>query len=290
MTARLIDGKKIASDIKKNLKKEISDLKIKGISPCLAVIFDGADHPSEKYAALKKKVCKEIGMNIFLYNIRELTTQRELIGLIDKLNATPKINGILLQFPLVGFDEKDAINKIASEKDIDGCSPSALNKLRHDKPYFIPSTSYGIIKMLEAYGINIEGKHAVIVENCRIGNNGEFLSFLLSKKNATVTTCFSKAPNLKEECLKADILCVAAGVPKMITADMVKTGTIVIDMGMNVTSNGKIVGDVDFDDLKEKTAYITPVPGCIGPMTIAMLMHNTVLAAKMQAKILQRHD
>ena len=287
MAARLIDGKKIASDIKKNLKKETSKLKIKGISPCLTVIFDGAAPLSKKYVALKKKASKEIGVNIFLYNIRELTTQKELIRLVDRLNATPKINGILLQFPLAGFEEKEVINRIAPEKDIDGCGSSNLGKLGLDEPYFIPCTSYGVIKMLEAYGINLDGKHAVIVENCQIGNNGEFLSFLLSKKNATVTRCFSKkTPNLKEECLKADILCIAAGRPKMITADMIKNGAIVIDMGMNVTSNGKIVGDVDFDAVKEKAAYITPVPGGIGPVTIAMILHNTLLAVKMQNRLM----
>ena len=286
MAARLIDGKKIASDIKKNLKKETSELKIKGISPCLAVIFNGAAPLSKKYVALKKKASKEIGVNIFLYNIRELTTQKELIRLVDRLNATPKINGILLQFPLAGIKEKEVINRIAPEKDIDGCSPSTLNKLGLDEPYFIPCTSYGVIKMLEAYGINLEGKHAVIVENCQMGNNGKFLSFLLSKKSATVT-CFSKkTPNLKEECLKADILCIAVGKAKMITADMIKKGAIVIDLGMNVTLNGKIIGDVDFDAAKKKAAYITPVPGGIGPVTIAMILHNTLLAVKMQNRLM----
>jgi methylenetetrahydrofolate dehydrogenase (NADP+)/methenyltetrahydrofolate cyclohydrolase len=289
MTAQLIDGAKIASDIKRNLKRETSKLKIKGISPCLAVIFDGADPLSERHAALKEKAGNGTGVKIFLYNIREFDTQRELIRLIDKLNSTPEINGILLQYPLAGFDEKEAVNKIASEKDIDGISPSALNKLGLDEPYFIPCTAYGIIKMLEAYGINFDGKHAVIVENCQMGNNGKFLSFLLAKKNATVATCFSTTPNLKKECLRADIVCVAAGRPKMITADMIKNGAVVIDMGMNATSNGKIVGDVDFDRVKEKSAYITPVPGCIGPMTVAMIMQNTVLAAKMQGKIEQYH-
>jgi methylenetetrahydrofolate dehydrogenase (NADP+)/methenyltetrahydrofolate cyclohydrolase len=191
---------------------------------------------------------------------------------------------MLLQYPLAGFDEKEAVNKIAPEKDIDGSSPSALNRLGLEEPYFIPCAAYGIIKMLEAYGINLDGKHAVIVESCQMGNNGKFLSFLFSKKKATVTTCLRRTPNLKEECLKADIICVAAGKPKMITADMIKNGAVVIDMGTNVTSNGQIVGDTDFDRVKEKSAYITPVPGCIGPMTVAMIMQNTVLAAKMQVK------
>jgi methylenetetrahydrofolate dehydrogenase (NADP+)/methenyltetrahydrofolate cyclohydrolase len=285
MTARVIDGRKIASDIERNLKKETSELKIRGIRPCLAVIFDGADALSERHAALKEKAGNAVGVKTFLFNIRELTTQRELIQFIDKLNSAPEIHGILLQYPLEGFDEKEAVNKIASEKDIDGSSHSALNKLLLEEPYFIPCTAYGIIKMLEAYGVSLDGKHAVIVENSQIGNNGKFLSFLFAKKNATVSTCFSTTPNLKKECLRADIVCVAAGRPQMITADMIKNGAIVIDMGMNATSNGKIVGDVDFNSVKEKSAYITPVPGCIGPMTVAMIMYNTVLAAKMKGKM-----
>jgi methylenetetrahydrofolate dehydrogenase (NADP+)/methenyltetrahydrofolate cyclohydrolase len=290
MTAQLIDGAKIASDIKRILKKETSELKIKGISPCLAVIFDGAAPFSKRHAALKEKAGREIGVNISLCNIREFGTQGELIGLIDRLNATPQIHGILLQYPLAGFDEKEAVNKIASEKDIDGCSPSTLNRLGLDEPCFIPCTTYGIMKMLEAYGINLDGKHAVIIENCQMGNNSKFLSVLFSKKKANVTTCLSSTPNLKEECLKADIVCAATGRPKTITADMIKNGAVVIDMGTNVTSNGKIVGDVDFDRVKEKSSYITPVLGCIGPMTVAMLMQNTVLAAKMQVKIEQHHN
>jgi methylenetetrahydrofolate dehydrogenase (NADP+)/methenyltetrahydrofolate cyclohydrolase len=290
MTARLIDGRKIASDIGRNLKKETSELEIKGIRPCLAVIFDGADPLSERHAALKEKAGNGIGVRVFLYNIRELTTQRELIQLIDKLNTDPVIHGILLQYPLAGFDEKEAVKKIASEKDIDGSSPSAPNKLGRDEPYFIPCTAHGIIKMLEAYGISLDGKHAVIIENSQMGNNSKFLSFLFAKKNAAVDTYFCTTPNLKKECLRADIVCVAAGRPKMITADMIKNGAIVVDMGMNATSSGKIVGDVDFDSVKEKSAYITPVPGCIGPMTVAMIMHNTVMAAKMQEKIEHHHD
>lgn len=284
MAAVLIDGKKVASDIREKLKKEVEQLKSNGVEPGLAVILVGENPASKKYVASKEKTCQEIGINSFGYKLPETTTQNELIELIDKLNADPKVNGILVQLPLPkGLNEKEVMNRISPHKDVDGFGPDALGKLVLDEPGFIPCTPHGAIKMIEAYNIETAGRHAVIVGRSIIV--GKPLALLLLRKDATVTICHSKTPNLKEECLKADILCVAIGKAKMITGDMVKEGAAVIDIGINVTPDGKIVGDVDFDAAKERAAYITPVPGGAGPMTIAMLMYNTVLAAKMQNKM-----
>lgn len=285
MVATLIDGKKIAEDIKNNLKKEVYKLKSQGINPCLAVIFNGIDFFSKKYVALKKRVCTEVGIDILIHAIQEATTQYDISMLIEKLNVDPKINGILLQFPLrKEFDKKEITSKIAPEKDIDGCSPYSIGKLMLGKPTFIPAAPYAVIKMLDAYGIEILNKHIVVVGN---NTTGKSLACLFLRKNTTVTICHAKTQNLKKECLMADILCASVKKAKMITADIVKKGAVVIDMGINATRSGKVAGDVNFDAVRKKAAYITPVPGGIGPMTIAMLMHNTVLAAKMQSKILQ---
>ncbi len=284
MAAELIDGKKVAADIRENLKKEIAGLKAKGINPGLAVVLVGENPASKKYVASKEKACEEIGIASFAYKIPDTTTQEELLSLIDRLNNDAKVNGILVQLPLPkGLNEKEVMNRIKPEKDVDGFGPDALGKLVLDEPGFIPCTPHGAMKMLEAYGINPSGRHAVVVGRSVIV--GKPLALLLLRKNATVTICHSKTPNLKEECLKADILCVAIGRAKMITGDMVKEGAAVIDIGINVTPEGKIVGDVDFDAAKQRAAYITPVPGGAGPMTIAMLVYNTVQAAKMQAGI-----
>ncbi|MBI5025474.1 MAG: bifunctional methylenetetrahydrofolate dehydrogenase/methenyltetrahydrofolate cyclohydrolase FolD [Nitrospirae bacterium] len=284
MAAQIIDGKKVAADIRENLKKEISELKAKGINPGLAVVLVGENPASKKYVSAKEKACEEIGIASFAYKVPETTIQAELMKLIDTLNKDPKVNGILVQLPLPKWlNEKEAMNRIAPEKDVDGFGPDALGKLVLDEPGFIPCTPHGAIKMLEAYGINPAGKHAVVVGRSIIV--GKPLALLLLRKNATVTICHSKTPNLREECLKADILCVAIGKAKMITGDMIKEGAAIIDIGINVTPEGKIVGDVDFDAAKERAGWITPVPGGAGPMTIAMLMYNTVIAAKMQAGI-----
>ncbi len=284
MAAELIDGKKVAADIRENLKKEIAGLKAKGINPGLAVVLVGENPASKKYVASKEKACEEIGIASFAYKIPDTTTQEELLSLIDRLNNDANVNGILVQLPLPkGLNEKEVMNRIKPEKDVDGFGPDALGKLVLDEPGFIPCTPHGAMKMLEAYGINPSGRHAVVVGRSVIV--GKPLALLLLRKNATVTICHSKTPNLKEECLKADILCVAIGRAKMITGDMVKEGAAVIDIGINVTPEGKIVGDVDFDAAKQRAAYITPVPGGAGPMTIAMLVYNTVQAAKMQAGI-----
>lgn len=284
MPAQLIDGKKVAADIRENLKKEIAELKSKGIHPGLAVVLVGENPASKKYVASKEKTCEDIGIKSFAYKLPESISQKELIKLIDDLNNDKNVHGILVQLPLPKhLNEKEVMNRISPAKDVDGFGPDALGKLVLDEPGFVACTPHGAIKMLEAYGIDPKGKHAVVVGRSVIV--GKPLALLLLRKHATVTICHSKTPDLKEECLRADILCVAIGKAKTITGDMIKEGATVIDIGINVTPEGKIVGDVDFEPAKERAGYITPVPGGAGPMTIAMLMYNTVLAAKMAAGI-----
>ncbi len=284
MTAQIIDGKKVAADIKEGLKKEIAELKSKGSNPCLAVVLVGENPASQKYVSSKEKSCTELGITSIAHKIPETTTQAELINLVDTLNKDQKVHGILIQLPLPkGLDEKEVMNRIAPEKDVDGFGPQSLGRLLMDEKGFIPCTPYGVIKMIEAYGIDVAGKHAVVLGRSVIV--GKPLALLLLRKNATVTICHSKTRDIKEECLKADILCVAIGKPKFVKGDWIKEGATIVDVGINVSENGKLVGDVDFEAAAERAGYITPVPGGVGPMTIAMLMYNTVQAAKMAAGI-----
>jgi methylenetetrahydrofolate dehydrogenase (NADP+)/methenyltetrahydrofolate cyclohydrolase len=282
MSAQIIDGKKVAAEIKENLKKEIEELKSKGIHPGLAVVLVGENPASVKYVSNKEKTCESLGIKSLGHKLPESTTQEELLKLIDQLNNDPQVHGILVQLPLPKhLNEKEIMYRIAPEKDVDGFGPHSLGKLMLDEPGFIPCTPHGAIKMLEAYGVDPAGKHAVVIGRSIIV--GKPLALLLLRKNATVTMCHSKTPDLKAECQKADILCVAVGKAKLVKGDWIKEGAAVIDIGINVTEEGKLVGDVDFDAAKERAGWITPVPGGAGPMTIAMLMYNTVLAAKMQA-------
>lgn len=282
MAAQLIDGKKVSADIKEKLKGEIDALKSKGVEPGLAVVLIGENPASKKYVSSKEKTCEALGIKSLGHKLPESTTQEELLKLIDNLNVDPKVHGILVQLPLPKhLNEKEVMHRIAPEKDVDGFGPDALGRLVLDEPGFVACTPHGAMKMLDAYGIDPKGKRAVIVGRSIIV--GKPLALLLLRRHATVTICHSRTANLKEECLNADILCAAVGKAKMITGDMVKNGAAVIDVGINVTDEGKLVGDVDFDAAKEKAAYITPVPGGVGPMTIAMLMYNTALAAKMSA-------
>lgn len=282
MAAQLIDGKKVSEDIKGRLKGEIATLKSKGVEPCLAVVLVGENPASKKYVSSKEKTCETLGIKSIGHKLPESTSQYELLTLIDDLNTDEKVHGILVQLPLPKtLNEKEVMHRIAPEKDVDGFGPDALGRLVLDEPGFVACTPHGAMKMLDAYGIDPKGKKAVIVGRSIIV--GKPLALLLLRRHATVTICHSRTPNLKEECLQADILCAAVGKAKMITGDMVKPGAAVIDIGINVTPEGKLVGDVDFEAAKEKASYITPVPGGAGPMTIAMLMYNTVLAAKMAA-------
>jgi methylenetetrahydrofolate dehydrogenase (NADP+)/methenyltetrahydrofolate cyclohydrolase len=282
MAAELIDGKKVSAEIKEKLKKDIEELKSKGITPGLSVVMIGENPASKKYVASKEKTCEALGIKSIGHKLPESTTQEELIKLVEDLNNDPEVHGILVQLPLPKhLNEKEVMHRIAYEKDVDGFGPESLGRLLLDEPGFIACTPHGAMKMMEAYGIDPKGKHAVVVGRSIIV--GKPLALLLLRKHATVTICHSRTPDLKEQCLKADILCVAVGKAKMVTGDMVKEGAAVIDVGINVTPEGKLVGDVDFDAAKERAAYITPVPGGAGPMTIAMLMYNTVQAAKMAA-------
>lgn len=280
---KLINGKELAKKIRESLKLEVEELKKQGINPKLAVIMVGDDKASSVYVKNKNKACNEIGIEFEEFLKDKNTTQKELINLIKELNNRDDIHGILLQSPIPKeLDIREAFNTIDYKKDVDGFNPINVGKLSIGEDSFISCTPYGIVKMLEDYKIPIEGKKAVIIGRSNIV--GKPLIQCLLNKNATVTVCHSKTENLKEITKDADILIAAIGKPKFITEDMVKEGATVIDVGINRNENGKLVGDVDFDNVSKKVAYITPVPGGVGPMTVAMLMYNVVKSAKMHLK------
>lgn len=273
--AIILDGKKVSNQIYTELKNKIDNEKIKAK---LAVIHIGDDEPSKIYIRNKNKVCKQLGIDFVEYKFESSITENELISLITKLNKDSSISGILLQNPLPSsIDAKNVFKIINPKKDVDGFNPINIGKLVIGDPLFIPCTPNGIIKLLEYYNINIEGKKVVILGRSNIV--GKPLVQCLLNKNATITICHSKTQNLKSETKQADILISAVGKPKFIKLDWIKKDTIIIDVGINRDSNGEICGDIDFDNVKEKASYITPVPGGIGPMTIAMLMQNTIIAA-----------
>lgn len=279
MNAKIINGKELATKIRANLKIDVDELKKKGIQPKLAVIMVGEDKASAVYVKNKSKACEETGIEFEEYLLKTETTMKELLDLIEKLNNNKKINGILLQSPIPNhLDINEAFKKIAPEKDVDGFNPINVGKLSLGQDTFVSCTPYGVIKMLDSYNINIEGKNAVIIGRSNIV--GKPLIQCMLSKNATVTICHSKTQNIKEITKNADIIVAALGKAKFVTKDMVKQGAIVIDVGINRTEEGKLVGDVDFENVKEKASYITPVPGGVGPMTIAMLMENVVKASR----------
>lgn len=278
--SRLIDGKVISAAVKERVKNEVSQLNEKGIAVGLAVIIVGEDPASKIYVANKKKACEALGIISEEYALPESTTEKELLGLIDTLNAKKSINGILCQLPLPRhLDEKRIINAISPEKDVDAFHPVNVGRIMIGDYDFVPCTPAGIMEMLAYENIETEGKRCVVIGRSNIV--GKPMAMLLLHKNGTVTICHSKTRNLKEICLGADILVAAVGKAKFVTADMVKEGAVVIDVGMN-RENGKLCGDVDFEAVKDKASAITPVPGGVGPMTIAMLMQNTLTAAKRQ--------
>lgn len=281
--AEILDGKAISQKIKEGLKKEVEELKQNGIIPKLAVIMVGDDPSSKIYVRNKSVSCNQIGVEYEEHLLSENTTMDELLRLIDKLNKDNSVHGILLQSPIPrGLDINEAFKSIDPKKDVDGFNPVNVGKLCLGQDSFVSCTPYGIIKLLEEYGIQIEGKDAVVVGRSNIV--GKPMMQCLLNKNATVTICHSKTIKLERATKKADILVVAVGKPKFITADMVKEGAIVIDVGINRGEDGKICGDVDFEEVSKVASYITPVPGGVGPMTIAMLMNNIVKAAKQQFK------
>ena len=275
----IIDGKALAQEIRNGLKLEVQELKEKGINPKLAVIMVGEDKASEVYVRNKSKACNELGIEFEEFIKGNETTQKELIDLIDELNNREDIHGILLQSPIPKhLDIREAFNRIDSKKDVDGFNPINVGKLAIGEDCFISCTPYGVIKMLEAYNIEIEGKRAVVIGRSNIV--GKPVAQCLLNKNATVTICHSKTKNIADVVKEADIVIAALGKPKFVTQDMVKDGAVVIDVGINRNSEGKLEGDVDFENVSKKASYITPVPGGVGPMTIAMLMNNIVKAAK----------
>ena len=282
---QLIDGKELSKRIKEELKIEADKLKEKGIIPKLAVILVGDDSASKVYVKNKSKACNEVGVEFEEILLNSNTSMEKLLSIIDELNSRKDINGILLQSPIPkGLNIQEAFERIKCEKDVDGFNPINVGRLMIGQDTFISCTPYGIIKMLEACNIEIQGKNAVIIGRSNIV--GKPLMQCLLNKNATVTICHSKTQNIKEITRTADILISAVGKINIVTADMVKDGAVVIDVGMNKNDKGKLVGDVDFEKVKEKSSYITPVPGGVGPMTIAMLMNNVIKATKLQNNII----
>lgn len=277
---KLIDGKVISAAVKQRVADGVRELNQKGITVGLAVIIVGEDPASKVYVANKKKACEALGIISEEYALPESTTEEELLALIKELNAKKSINGILCQLPLPKhLNEKIIIDSILPEKDVDAFHPSNVGKIMIGDYDFVPCTPAGVMEMLKYENIETEGKTCVVIGRSNIV--GKPMGMLLLHKNGTVTICHSRTKNLKEICLTADILVAAVGRAKFVTADMVKEGAVVIDVGMN-RENGKLCGDVDFENVKEKASAITPVPGGVGPMTIAMLMQNTLTAAKRQ--------
>lgn len=277
--ATIINGKELAKKIRQDLKEEVEGLKQKRITPKLAVIMVGNDSASAVYVRNKSKACNEIGIAFEEFLLEENTTREQLLGLIEELNQREDVHGILLQSPIPKhLDIREAFNAIDDKKDVDGFHPINVGKLAIGEDCFISCTPAGVMKMLEEYKIEIQGKNAVVIGRSNIV--GKPLAQCLLNKNATVTICHSKTKNIAEIAKQADILVAALGKPKFVTADMVKDGAVVIDVGINRNENGKLVGDVDFENVEPKASYITPVPGGVGPMTIAMLMTNVVKATK----------
>ncbi len=270
---KIIDGKEIALKLRAQLKGKIDGLENK---PGLAVVIVGEDPASKIYVRNKVKACEEIGIRSYVYELPKASTQEEVEGLLTVLAQDRQVDGILLQLPLPKHLNADAAcARIPNHKDVDGFSAYNLGLLMRRKEEIVACTPFGVMKILEAEGISVEGKHAVIIG--RSETVGKPMAMLLLNANATVTVCHSKTTNLKELCRQADILVSAVGIARFVTEDMVKEGAVIIDVGMNRDNDGKLCGDVDFDNVKQKTSYITPVPGGVGPMTITMLMYNTYL-------------
>lgn len=277
---KIIDGKKTSQEIKDELKEKVAHLKEQGTEIALAVIQVGEDPASSVYVHNKKRACEYIGIKSVAYEVPEATTQEELLEIIHKCNENPEINGILVQLPLPKhIDEDTVIKAIAPEKDVDGFHPQSVGAMTIGEPGFLPCTPAGIIQLLKRSGIEIEGKECVIVGRSNIV--GKPMALLLLRENGTVTICHSRTKDLREVTKRADILVVAIGKPKFIDETYVKEGAVVIDVGIHRNENNKLCGDVDYDKVAPHTTAITPVPGGVGPMTIAMLMNNCVESALM---------
>ena len=281
--SELIDGKKVSEDTRAEIAKGIEELKSSsGITPGLAAVLVGDDSASEIYVRNKRKACEKVGIYSEEHKLPAETTEEELLELVNKLNNDDKIHGILVQLPLPDqINETNILRNVSPLKDVDGFHPENVGRLVEGNPRFISCTPYGIIKMLDYYNIEIKGAEAVVVGRSNIV--GKPIGILLLHRHATVTTCHSRTKNLGEVTRRADILVAAIGRANFITADMVKEGAVVIDVGINRNEEGKLTGDVDFANLSDKVSYITPVPGGVGPMTITMLLWNTLESAKLAA-------
>ena len=279
--AQIIDGKKISAEIKDELKAKVAALKAEGKEITLAVIQVGNDPASTVYVGNKKKSCEYIGIRSLAYELPEETTEEELVSLVEQLNMSRDVHGILVQLPLPKhLNEKEVLNLIKPEKDVDAFHPENVGHIMIGDYSFLPCTPAGIMEMLKYENISLDGKHCVIIGRSNIV--GKPMAMLMLKENATVTVCHSHTKNLKEIVSQADVVVAAVGRAGFVTADMIKEGAIIIDVGINRGEDGKLCGDVDFEACKEKASYITPVPGGVGPMTIATLMQNTITAAKIQ--------
>lgn len=277
--AQLINGKEIGQQIRKEIAEKVAELKNKGVTPGLAVILVGEDPASQTYVRNKHRSCQEIGIYSEVIKLPENTTEEELLEQIQTLNERKDIHGILVQLPLPKhINEDQVIAAISPEKDVDGFSPVSVGKMMLGQDTFLPCTPFGVMKLLEYSGIEIAGKHAVVVGRSHIV--GKPMGQLLLQKDATVTYTHSKTKDLPSITKQADILVAAVGRPKFITKEHVKPGAVVIDVGINRDENNKLVGDVDFEEVEPISSYITPVPGGVGPMTITMLLYNTVKSAE----------
>lgn len=276
---KLIDGKKLSQQLREDIRAKVEKFKEEsGREIGLAVVLVGEDPASQVYVRNKIKACEQVGIKSYAYYLDASTTQGRVEELIRSLAVDGKINGILVQLPLPeGLDSKKILELIPFSKDVDGFSAENTGKLSMNEPCLVACTPNGVMKMFESEGIDLCGKNAVVIGRSNIV--GKPMAMLLTNANATVTLCHSKTADLKRKCLEADIIVAAIGKPKFVTADMVKEGAVVIDVGMDRDENGKLCGDVDFEKVKDKCSYITPVPGGVGPMTITMLMYNTYIAA-----------
>lgn len=282
--AKIIDGKAVSVKVKEQVRKEAEALKNKGIEIGLAVVIVGNNSASRVYVNNKKKACEEVGFNSYEYALPEETTEAELLELVEKLNSDDKVNGILVQLPLPKqINENAIINAIRPDKDVDAFHPENVGHIMIGDFSFLPCTPAGVMELIAETGVDVCGKNCVVIGRSNIV--GKPMAMLLLHKNGTVTICHSRTKNLAEICSKADILVAAVGKAKFVTPDMIKEGAVVIDVGMNRDENGKLCGDVDYAACFDKAGYITPVPGGVGPMTIAMLMRNTLTAAKMKNNI-----
>ena len=279
MSAIRMDGKMVSAKVRGSILEEVNKLKEQGVRPGLAVIIVGEDPASQVYVRNKERACEECGFYSEKYALPEETTQEQLLELIEELNQNPRIDGILCQLPVPKhIDDQAIIDAISPEKDVDAFHPVNVGKIMVGNFDFLPCTPAGVMQLLEEYGIDPQGKNCVVIGRSNIV--GKPMSMLLLHKHGTVTICHSRTKNLKEVCAQADILVAAVGKADFVTADMVKEGATVIDVGMN-RKDGRLCGDVCFDEVNEKAAYLTPVPGGVGPMTITMLMKNTLKAAKL---------